>query len=168
MAHDDAIKSKVRAQYVQGMPLESAAELTGVSYNTCRNWKRKAKESGDDWDVARHAKRLSKGSVAELTGEIMESMVEQFAATMKAMQGTEGMPPMQKAEILLKLSDAYVKTMAAAARGNPKLNSLSVAMDILRELGAFIAEQFPDLRQPFMDVIEAFGPEVVRMYGNQA
>lgn len=168
MAHDASVKAKVRANYIQGMPLEQAAELAGIAYNTARNWKRKAGDEGDDWDVARHAKRLSKGSVSDLTGEILESMVEQFAATTKAMQNTEGMPPMQKAEILLKLSDAYVKTMAAAARGNPRLDRLSMAMDLLRELSAYVAEHFPQLREPFLELIESFGPEVVRLYGTAA
>jgi hypothetical protein len=165
MAHDASTRSKVRAKFVQGIPLETAAEACDVPYNTARNWKRAAKDQGDDWDVARRAKELSRGGVAEMTGQIMEDLVEQFAATMQLMRETEGMQPMDKANILLKLSDAYVKTMAAAARGNPKLDRLSVAMDVLRELAEFIADQFPDLRDKFLDVAESFGPEVVAKFG---
>ncbi len=165
MAHDASTRAKVRAKFVQGVPLETAAEACDVPYNTARNWKRAAKDQGDAWDVARRAKELSRGGVAEMTGQIMEDLVEQFAATMQLMRETEGMQPMDKANILLKLSDAYVKTMAAAARGNPKLDRLSVAMDVLRELAEFIADQFPDLRDKFLDVAEAFGPEVVAKFG---
>lgn len=165
MAHDNVTKGQVRAKFVQGLPLETAAELCQVAYNTARNWKRKAKTEGDDWDVARRAKRLTRGGVAELTGQIMEDMVEQFAATMKTMQDTEGMQPLQKADILLKLADAYVKTMAAAARGNPKLDRLSVAMEVVHELGAFVVEHFPHMRSDFLDLAESFGPQVVRKFG---
>lgn len=166
MAHADTTRNQVRAKFVQGLPLETAAELSEVSYNTARNWKRKAKLDGDDWDIARRAKRMTRGGIAEMTGEIMEDMVEQFAATMKSMQAVKDMQPMHKADILLKLSDAYVKTMAAAARGNPKLDRLSVAMDVLRELGAYVAEHYPQMRTDFLDVAESFGPEVVRKFGN--
>jgi hypothetical protein len=165
MAHDASTRAKVRAKFVQGLPLETAADACDVPYNTARNWKRSAKDGGDDWDVARRAKELSRGGVAEMTGQIMEDLVEQFAATMQLMRETKGMQPLDKANILLKLSDAYVKTMAAAARGNPKLDRLSVAMDVLRELAEFIADQFPDLRDKFLDVAEAFGPEVVGKFG---
>jgi uncharacterized protein YjcR len=166
MAYPDTKRQEVRKHYVQGLPLETAASLSDVAYETARNWKRKAKAEGACWDQARQAKRISRGGIAELTGEIMESMVEQFAATMTAMKEAESMPPMQKAEILLKLSDAYVKTMAAAARGNPKLNRLSTAMEVVQLLGGFIAENFPDLRNRWPDISEGFGPEVIRNFGN--
>jgi hypothetical protein len=165
MAHDASTRAKVRAKFVQGVPLETAAEACDVPYNTARNWKRAAKDQGDDWDIARRAKDLSRGGVAEMTGQIMEDLVEQFAATMQLMRETEGMQPMDKANILLKLSDAYVKTMAAAARGNPKLDRLSVAMDVIQQLCGFIVENFPDMRQPFLDAVEAFGPELAQRFG---
>lgn len=168
MAHPDAVRSKVRSKFISGMPLEAAAQLCDVSYNTARNWKRAAKDTGDCWDAARRAKQISRGGMSEMTGQIMEDMVEQFSATMTAMKEVQDMPPLDKASILLKLSDAYVKTMAAAARGNPKLDSLAVAMDLLRELGAFIGDQFPEHRQAFLDIVEAFGPEVVRKFGSAA
>jgi len=82
MAIDQKIKTDVRTKYVQGQSLATAAELVGASYQTARNWKRKAKESGDDWDVARAARRLSGGGMEELTGQVLEEMSTQFLATL--------------------------------------------------------------------------------------
>jgi hypothetical protein len=168
MAHEPAVRQAVRAKYIQGMPLDAACELADVSYQTARNWKRKAKLEGDDWDIARRAKRLGAGGVADLTGQFLEDMAEQFLAVMQDMRKATDLKPMQKSDILLKLSDAYIKTMAAAAKGNPKLDRLSVAMDLIQDLTAFVAEHQPAMRGAFLDLIEAFGPEVVRKFGPTA
>lgn len=168
MAYDNATKAKVRAAYIRGLALESAAAEASVPYQTTRNWKRKAADDGDDWDLARRANQLSGGTVNDVMQQVMDSLAHQFAATLKALEDKPDMEPMGKANILLKLSDAFVKTMAAAARGNPKLDRLSVAMDVMQVLLAFIAENYPDLRKRFIDVAEAFGPEVVRHFGAQA
>ncbi len=164
MAYDQSVRNKVRAKYVQGLPLASAAELAKVPYNTARNWKRQAGEDGDDWDVARNAKRLTQGSVQDLTGQILMDLAEQFEATIKAMREAKDLAPQAKADMLLKLSDGYVKTMAAAGRGNPKLNRLAVAMDVLKELAGFIADKYPKQRAQFLDMAEAFGPVLAQRF----
>lgn len=165
MAIDQKIKSDVRTKYVQGQPLATAAELAGASYQSARNWKRSAKEAGDDWDLARSARRLSGGSMEELTGQILEEMSIQFMATLNDVKEKKDIQPAQKAEILARLSDSYVKTINAAARGNPRLSELSIAMDILRDMSTFISANHPKLRDQFIEVIEGFGPEVAKKYG---
>jgi len=167
MAYDNATKAKVRAAYIKGMPLDAASSSAGVPYNTARNWKRKAEAEGDDWDVARRANQLSSGSVGDVMQQVMDSLAQQFAATLTALEDKADMPPLEKANILLKLSDAFVKTMAAAARGNPKLDRLAVAMEVVQLMAAFVGEHYPDIRKRFIDVAQAFGPEVVRHFGQQ-
>jgi CRISPR/Cas system CMR subunit Cmr4 (Cas7 group RAMP superfamily) len=146
--------------------LQTAAELSGVSYNTARNWKRQAAEDGDDWDVARNAKRLSRGSVEELTGQILQDLVEQFTVTIEAMKKADNMSAQQRAEILVQLSDSYVKSISAAGKANPKLNRLSVAMEVVKELAAYIAERHPKHRQLFIDILEDYGPNMAQHFGN--
>lgn len=165
MAYDASVRHKVRAKFVQGLSLDAAAQHQGVPYNTARNWKRKAADEGDDWDVARNAKRMTQGSVQDLTGQILFDLAEQFEATIRAMREAKDLKPQAKADMLLKLSDGYVKTMAAAGRGNPKLNRLSVAMDVIKELAAFISEKHPKMRAQFLDVAEAFGPVLTARFG---
>ena len=167
MAYDNATKAKVRAAYIKGMPLDAASTSAGVPYNTARNRKRKAEAEGDDWDVARRANQLSSGTVGDVMQQVMDSLAQQFAATLTALEDKADMPPLDKANILLKLSDAFVKTMAAAARGNPKLDRLAVAMEVVQLMAAFVGEHYPDIRKRFIDVAQAFGPEVVRHFGQQ-
>lgn len=166
MAHDPKIRQQVRAKFIQGMPLTTAAQVCGVSHATARNWKSKAAEEGDDWDIGRNARRISQGGVEELTGQILQDLAEQFTATIGAMKTATDMPPQTKAEMLAQLSDSYVKTIRAAAGANPKLNRLSVAMEVIKELGAFVNERYPKQRQAFIDIVEAFGPSIVQHFGN--
>ena len=162
-----AIKAKVRTQYIAGLPLDAAAATAKASYSTARNWKRAAKAAGDDWDVARTAKQISSGSVAEVMQTVIAGLAQQFAATIQTLEDQTDMEPMAKANILLKVADAFVKTMAAASKGNPKLDRLGTAMEVLQMLVLFISERYPEIRKQFIDVAEAFGPEVVRTFGAQ-
>lgn len=165
MAHDPRVRADVRARYVQGMPLTTAAEMGGISHSTARNWKRTAKAEGDDWDIARSARRVSTSGVEEMTSQVLEEMVVQFLATLEAIKEHETMPPAEKAEILARLSDAYVKAVNSASKGNPKLSKLGIAMEVIRDLSAFIAGEFPALHGGFLDVLDCFGPQLTRKYG---
>lgn len=165
MAADPKVKTEVRASYVHGMSLPMAASASDVSYQTVRNWKRKDKAAGDDWDKARAARRMSGSGIKDMTDQILEEMAVQFMATLTALKEKKDIDPAQKAEILSRLSDSYVKTMNAAAKGNPSLDKLSVAMELIQHLSEFVALQFPQLRSQIVDVIEAFGPEIVKKYG---
>jgi transposase len=164
MAHDQKTRNAVRANYIKGLPLNTAAQAEGVPYATARAWKTKAAEGGDDWDVVRNARRLTQGGVDELTGQILQDLAEQFVATIEAMKTATDIPPQSKAEMLAQLSDSYVKTIRAAGSANPKLNRLSVAMDVIKELNGFIGTNYPKLREQFVDIIDAFGPELVRNF----
>jgi len=168
MAHDAKTRHKVRATYVQGAPLTEAAATHEVPYQTALNWKRADKAAGNDWDMARQARRMTRGGQASLTNEVLESLAEQFALTLQQMQSAPDIEPLKRAQMLLGLSDAYSKTMAAAARGNPTLDALAVVMDVMRELGTFVAECFPELRAPMLDVLEAFGPHIINKVSSAA
>jgi transposase len=165
MATSNPSIPKVRAHFVQGMSLPAAAKLCGVSYQTARNWKRKAKEDGDCWDNARAARRMSGSGMKEMTEQILEEMSVQFMSTLNALKNKDDMEPAVKADILARLSDSYIKTMNAASKGNPGLSALSIAMDMLRDLSLYIGTNFPQLREPFIEVIDGFGPELAKKYG---
>jgi len=165
MAHDQKTRNQVRAKYIQGLPLATAAETCQVAYQTARNWKRAAKENGDDWDHARAARRLSKGSIEELTNQVLEELTTQFMATFEAMKADPTMDAVKKSDILARLSDSYVKTVNAAGRANPALNELSRTMDVLKDLSEFIADRFSKHRAAFLEILEAYGQEVARKHG---
>lgn len=168
MAYDQNVRSKVRSKYLQGMPLQTAADLCKVPYNTARNWKRQAADGGDDWDLARNARRMSKGGMEEMANEVLGGLAEQFLATIDAIKADPKMDAAKRADILVKLMDGYNKAIGAASRAMPNGNRLAVAMDVLKFLTVFIGKSAPKLQKQFIEIAEAAGPEFVREFGSSS
>jgi Protein of unknown function (DUF1804) len=158
MAHPTAKRSEVRASFVQGLPLETAAEGAGISYPTARNWKREAKAKGDCWDIARSAKRMTAGGKEAFATQVVEEMATEFLATIGQVRDNKTLDVAVKGEMLARLADSYAKIMAAAGRASPKLNALSVSMDVLKEIGNHIHQKHPAQRSWFVGVLEEIGP----------
>lgn len=167
MAHPHETVHAVRASYIQIGSLKQAATFNNVNYATARNWKRDAKLNGDDWDHARRANRLSANSVEDMTAALLEDFVILFQATMDAVKADEKLTPLEKTDAIAKLSDSYIKTVKAAGNSSPTLNKLSIAMDVIKDLGDFIRETEPKLLESFLEVIAGFGEEIVIKYGKK-
>ncbi len=168
MAYDKATRGKVRAKYLQGMSLATAAEVCKVPYNTARNWKRQDAEAGSDWDIARNAQRMTKSGVEDMANEVLGSLAEQFLATLDAVKADKAMKAEKKADILVRLMDGYNKAISAAARAMPHANRLAAAMDVLKFLTLYIGEHHPKLKGPFLEVIEGAGDAFTREFGSGA
>lgn len=160
MAYPQATKDEVRDLYVNhNKPLTQAASEAGVPYSTARAWK------DNSWDTARAARRISAGGVQELTNQVIEDFVVLFKSTIDELNKCKKSEPLKKAEALSRLSDAYMKTINAAGKSNPKLNKLAVAMEVIQHFGNFIKDHAPEAAPYFIDVLEPFSQELVKAYG---
>ncbi|WP_431511627.1 DUF1804 family protein [Variovorax sp. DAIF25] len=168
MAYDKSTRNKVRAKYIQGAPLATAAAAHKVPYNTARNWKRVDAEAGNDWDIAKNARRMTKSGVEEMANEVLGELAEQFLATLEAVKNDPNMKAADRADILVRLMDGYNKAISAASRAMPNANRLAVAMDVMKFFNAFIAERFPKMRSQFLEATEAAGDALVREFGSGA
>lgn len=165
MAYDRSTRNKVRAKYVQGLALATAAEACKVPYNTARNWKRQDGEDGNDWDITRNARRMTKSGIEEMANEVLGELAEQFLATLEAVKKDPKMPADKRADIMVRLMDGYNKAIGAASRAMPNANRLAVAMDVVKFLSVFIAGRYPKLREQFIEVTEAAADDFVREFG---
>lgn len=165
MAYDRSTRNKVRAKYVQGMALATAAESCNVPYNTARNWKRQDTDDGNDWDITRNARRMTKSGVEDMANEVLGELAEQFLATLEAVKKDPKMPADKRADIMVRLMDGYNKAIGAASRAMPNANRLAVAMDVVKFLSVFIAGRYPKLREQFIEVTEAAADDFVREFG---
>ncbi len=164
MAYSDDVKRDLRSAYIyKGLTLKGAAESVDVPYPTARYWRRTAEQSGDDWDNARAAARLSQGGVRALTAEIIEDFSLLFQATIAELK-TADVKPLEKAEAISRLSDAYQKTVKAVGASNPELSRLSVAMDVIKRQADFIKSDFPQYIDVFLEVLEPFGEVISREF----
>lgn len=166
MAYDQTTRGKVRTKFLQGLALDAAAKVCKVPYNTARNWKRQAKAGGDDWDLARNARRMSKGGMEEMANDVLGGLAEQFLATIEAIKSDPKMDAGKRADILVKLMDGFNKAIGAASRAMPNGNRLAVAMDVLKFMTVFIGKKAPKFQKQFLELAEAAGPEFVAEFGS--
>lgn len=166
MAYPQEIKDAVRRSYViERLTLEEASDKHGVSYHTVRSWKKKAREQGDNWDMARQATRLSQGGIGDLTNQVMEDFAHLFQRVVQDVKSAD-VEPLKKAEALARLSDSYTKTMRAATRGNPDVGKLAVALEVLDRLAKYVAKEFPEHANVLLDILEPFGDHLAKTYGD--
>lgn len=160
MAHTNQTRQAVRASFVyERLSLEAASIKQGVSYNTVRVWKKKARADGDDWDKARSASRMAQGGLGDITTQLLEDFALLFQATITEIRDGQ-YDGLKKAEALSRLSDAYTKTMKAAAGGDPKIAKLSIALETLQLLARYIKEEHPHSLEQFTVILEPFGTKV--------
>ena len=166
MAYDHATRKKVRAKYVQGVALTLAADAADVPYNTARNWKRADAEGGDDWDIERSARRMTKSGSEDMVNQVLHELAEQFVATLKVLKEDKKLLAGDRAKIMVQLTDGYSKALSASTRGAPNSNRLAAAMDVIRFLTDRFTAKFPKLRPQFVQAVEQLGDELVREFGN--
>lgn len=165
MAHAPETKAAVRAGYVyQKLTLEQAAERADVSAATARRWKTQAAATGDDWDAARSASSLSSQSTRTIADMVLQDFLANYQATMEAVRGGE-IPPLQKAEVMSRLADAFTKTMSAIAKASPEMARYAVATELLQDLASFVREDFPDHVDALIEILEPFAAHIARKYG---
>lgn len=165
MAHSKETRNAVRSSFVYDrLPLEAAADKHDVSYGTVRTWKKRDKKNGDDWDKARAARRMADGGLGEITAIVIEDFSLLFKSVVEDI--THGdYDGLKKAAALSQLSDAYVKTMKAAAGGDPKIAKLSVALETLKLLAEHIKDEHPDVLELFANILDPFGAKINEAFG---
>lgn len=152
-----------RSFVVDRLNLKTAAELHDVPPATAARWKVKAKEKGDCWDKARSASRLAQGGIGDLSIQVLEDFTLQYSALMDVLKHSE-IEPLEKASILTKLADSYVKITKAAGGGDNQIARLSVAMETLKLFANFIGERSPHMLEQFVLLLEQFAPELSKQY----
>lgn len=166
MAYPPEIKLKLRTVYVhQRLPLEAAASTAGVAVRTAIRWKQQALDAGDDWERARLASSMAGEGLETLTRDLLEGYLQLHQSTVKQLQEDSEATPMQKAEALSRLADAFNKTLNAAGKAAPSLSKLAVAMEVLQRLTRLIRERYPQHAETFLEVLEPLGEELASVYG---
>lgn len=166
MAHPPETISAARSAYVyEALNQDAVADRFNVPRTTIARWKRSALEKGDDWDRARAAARLSGQGVEAVTAAVMEDFVLAFQTTMKEIKEDTSLKAKDRVDMLSSLADAYTKTINSIAKGNPKLDRLSFAADLLRDLIQYIQTKYPQHAQAMEEVLVPFGEMIGNRYG---
>jgi len=164
MAYPAETRAKLRALYIEGMPLSGAAVTVGVPYETARDWKAKAGQKGDDWETARAAFRISERGVEDLNKLLVEDFARQVIVTTRELEAAQ-IAAADKAQLLAQLADAYAKFSRAFARVNPSYSGLSVALDTLKILADYLAANDKTALKALFPHLEEVGAILGKRYG---
>jgi hypothetical protein len=165
MAYPKECRIAVRKTYVEGrVPLTQAAAMHQVGYETARRWKALARAKGDCWDNARVADRISNGGLGDLTAAVLDDFIRLFQTTLKDLRTHNG-APIERAEAISRLSDAYAKTVKAAGATSPDLAKLAIALDVTKQLAEYIRNNHPQHTEVFLEILEPFGEHLSKVYG---
>lgn len=166
MAHTPETISAVRSAYVyEALNREQLSERFNVPVSTVTRWKKAAQQKGDDWDQARAAVRLSTDGVEAVTAAVLEDFVLSFQTIMKEIKEDKNLKARERVEMLSSLADSYSKTINSIAKGSPKLDKLSFASTLLRDLVQYIQENFPQHALAMEHVLMPFSEEIGKRYG---
>lgn len=163
MAHSQETREGVRQLYIEGMPLNGAAITRGVSYDTARDWKTRAKSKGDDWDTARAAYRISDQGMDELNKQLVEDFARQVITTTRELEAST-IPASDKAALLAQLADGYAKFSKAFGRLNPQFSGLSVALDTLKVIAEYLKKTDPAALRAIQPHVEDIGGILGKRY----
>jgi hypothetical protein len=164
MAHNQQTKDTVRRLYIEGMPLTVAAITGGVSYDTARDWKAKAKTNGDDWDTARTAYMVSEQGVDDLTRNMVEGFMREAIVVQRELSNGN-LNAMQRADVIASISDSTSKFSKAMTRISPKLGAQSVALDTLKTIAEYLSKHDKTALASFQEHLEGIGATLQARYG---
>lgn len=166
MAHAPEVVDAVRRAYVvERLGLEAAAEKAGVPYPTARKMKARAALKNDDWDKARSVSALTQAGSSTVAQLVLTDFLVLHQATVASLTAAADLPPLDRAEALSRLADAFTKTMSAVAKAAPDLGRYAVASEMLADLAKFVQERFPQHAAGLVEVLEPFAGFLADKYG---
>lgn len=167
MAHGPEMRASARQLYVQQrLPLTTVADRLDVALSTVRTWKRKAEQSGDDWDQARQVTALTDSSTEGILSQLVSDYVQLHAAVVDQVKEDPQITAAEKVKALSMLADSFSKTMNSAEKVSPKMSRLAIATDVIQRLSQFVAQKFPEHGRAFLDILEPFGRHITKVYGD--
>ena len=148
-----------RAYVRERLPLSEAARRAGVPISTTRGWKRRALRAGDDWDRAREAAHMAEGGLGSITELVLSDFSMLFTSTLAELRLLKG-HPIETAQAIATLSNAYAKTVKAAGGADPRLARLSIALETLERLGRYVQKHRPEMAAGLIEILEPFGAQL--------
>ncbi|MDO5614438.1 MAG: DUF1804 family protein [Paracoccus sp. (in: a-proteobacteria)] len=164
MAHDARVRGRARQLYIQErLALPVISVKLDVPMGTLRRWKTAAKETGDDWDIAKSALALQGEGRDAIVADVVDRFLAIYHVTIQSIEDST-LEVTEKVKQMTLLADSFSKMMNGAGKASPQMSRLAIAMDVLAQFANFIAEEHPDLSQQFLEVIEPFGEKLAQVY----
>ncbi len=155
MAHPPEKRMVLRTAYIGGLPLEAAADKTGVPYATARNWFNAAKKAGDDWDKFRAASLIvAGGGIEQAMGRIIAAALMRCEALLDRLADLDD--PAATVETLATLGDTVAKLKAAAKGMMPEADQLAIENGAIKGFADLFIKLHPKSADQVLAAVEAW------------
>lgn len=164
MTTDSDLKRQARNAFIyKRRNMTQIARDLGVSDQTIRRWKKKAKSQADDWDIARSAHVIAGQGMDATISHVLEEFMLLAQHMIEELKDTD-QPLDKRVSQITSLADAMTKMTHAAGKLAPKVSELGVAQDVIRRMMEFVRVEFPKHADAILDVIEPFGETLAEAY----
>ncbi|WP_366557357.1 DUF1804 family protein [Pantoea rodasii] len=128
-------------------------------------WKKVSADEGDSWDTLRTANQLASGAPEDIARAILNGLMGQFQSALEKVSSADDLPARERVQLLSSLSDAYTKAISASKKLLPETDRVATAISIMTALSQFIQTRYPTHLPAFVEIIDAFTPELEKMQG---
>lgn len=158
MSHPDETRAALRRAYIsERQTLETAAQVVGIPLATARNWKRAAKEAGEDWDKLRELAMLTGGDMETMFRRILAAAMTQAESSLKALEADPEMGAETRVKMMASLADSLNKMGGSMARYAPEADAHAIRLDTLKRYAEFARAKYPASAPALVESLQAFG-----------
>lgn len=163
--YSNALRNEVRATYVHGnLSFAQIGEKLNLPLRTLYRYKAQAREKGDDWEDARLSALISGMGYQAAVSQVLEGLLRQSQCVMQAITDDNTLSSEKKMTMLAQLAFSMNMARKSAEGLNPKINKLSVALEILNLLTRYIRDHHPEHVATFLDILQPFGADLRKRY----
>lgn len=162
--NNDDIRRRARSDYIyRRLTGATISAAYGISEVTFGRWKKKAKEIGDDWDMARTAAVMAGEGPDVISSLVLEEFMLQAQQLLHEIKNGEH-DVETKVKLMASLADSTTKMVSSASRLAPKISELGVAQAIVEELVAFVREKFPHHIETVQELLGPFADHIAQKF----
>lgn len=147
-----------RSLYIVGKNVEEIAAILETSVRTIQNYRSEDNTNGYDWDVLRAEKHIvaDPNRREHLYSDFISYMYDSLKEVREA-----ALPPGEKADKIVKLSDAFAKMKAIVRYEDPAAYKHGIIKHVIKVIGEGIkARGDKALLEIFIEVVDQHGDEL--------
>jgi len=165
MALPKDTRARIKTAYIENRtPIATLAAMFGVDPSTISRWKQSDLKQGDDWDKAQAAALLAGDELESTTQRALAKLICQIERTIEDVEAYQDTTPVIKTQCLASLIDGLHKAIHASRRTMPQANKLAIARETVKRFSQFIQLHYPAQAADLIEVIEAFGSHLSRVF----
>jgi predicted transcriptional regulator len=145
-----------RALYIVGRNEEEIAAILGSSKRTVQNYKTEDSSSGYDWDVLRAEKHISADNPRR--EHLYSDFIGYMHDTLKEVRNDEKISASDKADKIVKLSDAFSKMKGIVRHEDPEAYKRGIIKHVVQVIGEGIRSRGDKaMLERFIEIVDEAG-----------